>query len=362
LINNAGSKRSGVTSWIDLVISNFHSQQWIIDVAVSIDFPDDEELRLKRLGCNVYKCIERESKQILWLSILFDYFKIVSLTKLFSPDLIINANIDPGRQIGYLLTRVPIAFFFHTIPDTGFRYGYKYFIYLASLKANVRLAHVSNNSRESFNNYLGMKLHNSIVIHNSVNCMCPNSNSSKRFLERKVILTVASLHEYRNPILWLECAKKITSKFKDVDFIWVGEGPYLKILRDQVLKLELSNRIIFPGQKESVKEYYAMANIYFQPSLIENHSISILEAMSCGLPCVVSSAGGMLESVTHLKTGYISQSGDVEEYIVLLSKLIESRSLRSKMAKNSVLQYENIFSFKGWCQKMDGMKKSLLSR
>jgi len=40
-----------------------------------------------------------------------------------------------------------------------------------------------------------------------------------------------------------------------------------------------------------VEILYKMANIYFQPSLIESQSIAVVDALNFGLPCVVSNVG-----------------------------------------------------------------------
>ena len=114
---------------------------------------------------------------------------------------------------------------------------------------------------------------------------------------RKSSWTIGHVVGYKNPEVWLESAKRILSYRSDTKFVWLGEGTMLDAMRQQVTQQGYDDRVSFEGVQDNVGEYLATATIYFQPSVIENHAISIIDAMASGLPCVASCVGGTPESI-----------------------------------------------------------------
>lgn len=88
----------------------------------------------------------------------------------------------------------------------------------------------------------------------------------------------------------------------------VGDGDY-RTAMEQACR-EISREIVFAGEQRDIERFYAAADFFVQPSLHENHSISILEACAAGLPCVVTDCGGNAETVTDGVTGIVVPVGD----------------------------------------------------
>ena len=68
-------------------------------------------------------------------------------------------------------------------------------------------------------------------------------------------------------------------------------------LRQQVERRGLQSRVTFTGAVPNVAEYLQAADCFVLPSRMESLGISLLEAMSCGLPCVATGVGGILDIV-----------------------------------------------------------------
>jgi len=58
---------------------------------------------------------------------------------------------------------------------------------------------------------------------------------------------------------------------------------------------------------------YNAADVFVAPSKEENLPNTVIEAMSCGIPCVAFRIGGMPDLIEHKKTGYLAQSLDSED-------------------------------------------------
>ena len=81
---------------------------------------------------------------------------------------------------------------------------------------------------------------------------------------------------------------------------------------------------------------YSTADIYLFPTLAETFGMTIVEAMSCGLPVVTFETGGVPEIVENNKTGFVVEYKNGEMLTSALKKLLNDNDLRQKMAENAV--------------------------
>lgn len=84
-------------------------------------------------------------------------------------------------------------------------------------------------------------------------------------------------------------------------------------------------------EEHQLVEIYNAADLYVIPSLDENLPNTIMEAMSCGTPCVGFPTGGIPEMIDHLKNGYLTKEHSAEQlaegiYTLLTTPAYESLS------------------------------------
>jgi 1,2-diacylglycerol-3-alpha-glucose alpha-1,2-galactosyltransferase len=107
--------------------------------------------------------------------------------------------------------------------------------------------------------------------------------------DRFVALCVGQIQPRKGIYDFLETAKKCS----DVTFVWVGGRPYGKLTADFAKLTEAVNgapsNVIFTGAVpfEAMPGYYAMADVYFLPSLQENFAFATIEAASLKLPLLL---------------------------------------------------------------------------
>jgi glycosyltransferase involved in cell wall biosynthesis len=157
---------------------------------------------------------------------------------------------------------------------------------------------------------------------------------------------------YKNPDMWIEVAKTLTGRFKDVSFTWAGDGPLMNALK---MKACNNERISLPGVTDDTSAYLTDSVIYYQPSLHETHGIAVLEAMYYALPCVVSDAGGLPESILDGFNGFVVKASSLEAHVEALSLLIENPGLRQEYGRRSRARYLDTFSFDIFKTKMDAL-------
>lgn len=123
----------------------------------------------------------------------------------------------------------------------------------------------------------------------------------------------------------LRCAQRLGSDFQ---FHIAGDGS-----ERQRLETSAPENVTFHGTiaNKTIPEFLNRNDIYFQPSKREGLCMTVIEAMSCGLPAVASDVGGIPESVIPGTTGYLCGSGDIACFSTHLEELGSNPELRKSM-------------------------------
>ena len=111
-----------------------------------------------------------------------------------------------------------------------------------------------------------------------------------------------------------------------------GDGPERNKLTTEVTSLQLEKFVSFEGflTENELVSWFQSLDIYVQPTLSETMSTSIIQALSCGLPCVVSDLPGMSELVPP-DTGYIVHTKKTQLFAEKISYLIQNKKERIRM-------------------------------
>ncbi|MBT2605123.1 glycosyltransferase family 4 protein [Bacillus sp. ISL-53] len=126
---------------------------------------------------------------------------------------------------------------------------------------------------------------------------------------------------------------KIDSKYK---FLIAGDGEIDKV-KKRIKELNVADMFVIPGwisDQKMIDEIYRKSVIYVLPSYNEGMPMSILEAMSYGLP-VVSTDVGSISSVVKEENGFVIKPGDVEALTNCLINLLNDQFSIEKFERNN---------------------------
>lgn len=145
--------------------------------------------------------------------------------------------------------------------------------------------------------------------------------------------------------------KEIPSKL-----ILIGDGPDRFECEQLTRQLNISDKVKFLGKQEAIGDILNASDLFLLPSQSESFGLAALEAMSCGLPVIASSAGGIPELIKHNECGFISEIGDIErmaKYAVDLLTNDKKYELFSRNARKRAVEkfdksivipmYENLY-------------------
>ncbi|WP_029232370.1 glycosyltransferase family 4 protein [Butyrivibrio sp. VCB2006] len=118
----------------------------------------------------------------------------------------------------------------------------------------------------------------------------------------------------------------------------VGDGPYRETLEEIVKNCNIENIVSFEGQKskEELSEYYSNADIFVFPSRKEGMPNVVLEAMSYGLPIIMTPCQGSDELING--NGYVVKANEFADKITELSTNDEKRIAMGNRSKTLVAE------------------------
>jgi glycosyltransferase involved in cell wall biosynthesis len=91
----------------------------------------------------------------------------------------------------------------------------------------------------------------------------------------------------------------------------------------------------FTSDRNLLAAYYAASDVLLFPSLAENFSLVLIEAMACGIPAVAFDTGGVREIVEHEVNGWIARYGDTEVLSYGLRRALEDSEMRTAWGENA---------------------------
>ena len=92
----------------------------------------------------------------------------------------------------------------------------------------------------------------------------------------------------------------------------IGDGQDRPVAMELAETLGVERDIIFLGKQDDVESLLATADLFLLPSQEEAFGLAALEAMSCGVPVIATTVGGLPEVVEDGKTGFLLPPGDVD--------------------------------------------------
>lgn len=125
--------------------------------------------------------------------------------------------------------------------------------------------------------------------------------------DKKILVMTRNFHPVYGIEYFLEALPEVIKENPDVRVILCGDGPLRDKLTQIVTSHSISNYVFFAGHvpNDELPKYFRAADAYVSSSLSDGTSLSLLEAMACGLPVVVTDVPAILEWVENGKNGFV---------------------------------------------------------
>ncbi len=181
---------------------------------------------------------------------------------------------------------------------------------------------VSDAVRDSLLNTLRFPRRKTITIHNgvSISTFFPSSSNGAAIRARLeigpdefLLVCAARLSEAKGIDILIEALNQVIRRGVSCKCMILGDGPLKGRLLEQVDTAGISDYVFFEGFQKDVRPYLQAGSAFILTSHLEGLPLAVLEALSCGLPCIVTNVGGSAEAVKHGVTGLVIPPASVEE-------------------------------------------------
>ena len=95
----------------------------------------------------------------------------------------------------------------------------------------------------------------------------------------------------------------VVDQIPDTRLMLVGDDPCMTELRNEAMRLNITGQVDFLGQHSDIPAILPALTLFILSSLSEGISMTILEAMACGVPIVATDVGGNQEIVQSPQCG-----------------------------------------------------------
>ena len=110
--------------------------------------------------------------------------------------------------------------------------------------------------------------------------------------------------------------------------LMVGDGPERGKVEQHCRDNDACNAITFIGSLPLIEEILVGADLFLLPSASESFGLAALEALSCKVPVITTSAGGLPEVVIHGENGFLHPVGDVDGMAESALRLLQDEPMR----------------------------------
>jgi glycosyltransferase involved in cell wall biosynthesis len=128
---------------------------------------------------------------------------------------------------------------------------------------------------------------------------------------------------------------KVASVDPDLNLILLGGGSQGQKLSQILTNGDVMDRVHFGGHvsQKDLPRWYHMADLYVSPSHVDGSSVTLMEALASGLPCLVSDIPGNREWIQDGVNGWLFRDGDVNDLAEKILYAIKNRESRTRISE-----------------------------
>lgn len=307
-----------------------------VEVTILSLYPNSDSIFDKQAKEQGVKVVYLDKKPGVDLSIIW---KINRFMKQYKPDVIhINQRMTTYVLLPMLLRRTKKRIYVvHSLADTDSRGITRKINRFAFHHFNLIPVAISETCRASISNVYGIKEGKIPCIYNGVELEKYRRTSPYPSLASSecIFITACAFRKEKNLPLMVEAFAEIHNKNENVRLVMLGDGEMMDIVKQRVNELHIENVVELPGNVYDVSQRLQAAHVYVLASDWEGLPVSVLEAMSAGLPIVATKAGGVVDIVEDGTNGFLTEIGNKDQLANAMLKLATDSELRMKFSKAS---------------------------
>lgn len=179
----------------------------------------------------------------------------------------------------------------------------------------------------------------------------------KNKIEKKYdICCVARLTEQKDPIRFLKIINEIKKQIPSIKTVWVGKGEMEVEVKNKINELGLKDNVELVGFKENPYEYINESRIFLLTSKWEGFGLVAFEALTLGLPCIVSNVGGLPKIVNNYCGRLCIHD---YEFVEKICELITQESMLQEYSKRAYVRARELDNLNIYMNKVEKIYESV---
>jgi glycosyltransferase involved in cell wall biosynthesis len=159
-----------------------------------------------------------------------------------------------------------------------------------------------------------------------------------------VLMQVARLDYLKDHATAVRALQHVVARRPTARLLLVGDGPERAKIEEETRGRGLAGHVCFLGQRGDVARLLPAADLFLLTSISEGIPLTLIEAMSAGLPVVSTRVGGVGEVVLDGRTGLLAAAGDDRTLSEHILRLAASADLRRQLGEQGRRRAADLFS------------------
>lgn len=327
----------GVGQYLRTLVSNLDKERFRVTVICLSDGGDELAAELSRIdGVQAYS-LQMNRYKINLISDAKVLFVLARMIRQEKYDLIHAHTSKPGflarmaaAGSGIPTIYRPACFSFHPGLPKWKAYFYAAIENFVARWFTTKILTVCDDERILARQYHVGKDSQFVTIHTGIDLSRFDGQSDVKLIRSSLgipssaflIGTVGRLSKQKAPFDFVSAAAKAYQIYPDTHFLWVGDGELMQETQNLVQSLGLNEVFHFANHRKDVSNLLKSMDCFVLTSHWEGFSLSVLEAMTAGLPVIVSRVSGAAEAVLDEVTGYVVPIGDTQSLASAMNKMI----------------------------------------
>ena len=136
-----------------------------------------------------------------------------------------------------------------------------------------------------------------------------------------VLGTIARFDPIKNHLMMLDAFAAARKENPKLYLIMIGDGTERPKIESKINELNLKDFVRLTGYRPNPSNYLLLFDIFLLSSLSEGTSMTLLESLSLGIPCIVTDAGGNAEIIENNYNGAVTPNADTKAFSQAILKL-----------------------------------------
>ncbi|GAB4339680.1 MAG: hypothetical protein Kow0099_14970 [Candidatus Abyssubacteria bacterium] len=198
------------------------------------------------------------------------------------------------------------------------------------------------------------------VVHNGVRV--PETYTPYKPRENVKLMSVGNLMPHKGYHFLIDALAMLNASGHSASLTVLGDGDpdYSNRLSARARNARADNQVRFLTSVPDVAPYLECADIMVNPSVVENFSLAIAEAMAYAKPVVATDVGGTRELITHGETGLLVPPRDPEALADAIRTFIEKPDFARECGERARAHVAGNFGIRAQVERLQEIYDSLL--